>query len=116
MGNAVLECVEIETGPSPTWAVIWLHGLGADGQVVLMHDATLERTTNGTGAVSAMDLARLRLLDAGIRKGPALPGVCGLWPRGAGRARSFHGAASSPPALSATLTLPGASIAPLPTL
>jgi phospholipase/carboxylesterase len=27
----VLECVEIETGPSPAWAVIWLHGLGADG-------------------------------------------------------------------------------------
>jgi phospholipase/carboxylesterase len=27
----VLECVEIETGPNPTWAVIWLHGLGADG-------------------------------------------------------------------------------------
>ena len=23
--------VEIETGPSPTAAVIWLHGLGADG-------------------------------------------------------------------------------------
>lgn len=47
----------------------------ADGQVVLMHDATLERTTNGTGAVSAMDLARLRLLDAGIRKGPAFAGT-----------------------------------------
>ncbi len=25
------ECVEIETGPSPRHAVIWLHGLGADG-------------------------------------------------------------------------------------
>src|SRR3546814_16561203 len=27
----VLECVEIETGPNPAHAVIWLHGLGADG-------------------------------------------------------------------------------------
>ena len=28
---AVLETVEHETGPSPTWTVLWLHGLGADG-------------------------------------------------------------------------------------
>ncbi|MGE0873850.1 MAG: alpha/beta hydrolase [Burkholderiales bacterium] len=27
----LLPCVEIETGPSPDAAVIWLHGLGADG-------------------------------------------------------------------------------------
>jgi phospholipase/carboxylesterase len=26
-----LECVEVETGPDPRHAVIWLHGLGADG-------------------------------------------------------------------------------------
>ncbi len=26
-----LPTVEKETGPSPTWSVIWLHGLGADG-------------------------------------------------------------------------------------
>lgn len=26
-----LECIERETGPQPTHAVIWLHGLGADG-------------------------------------------------------------------------------------
>ena len=28
---AVLETVEKETGPAPAWSVIWLHGLGADG-------------------------------------------------------------------------------------
>jgi len=28
---ALLEAVEIETGPAPEAAVIWLHGLGADG-------------------------------------------------------------------------------------
>jgi phospholipase/carboxylesterase len=27
----MLDAVEIETGPRPQWAVIWLHGLGADG-------------------------------------------------------------------------------------
>lgn len=26
-----LDCVEIETGPNPRHAVVWLHGLGADG-------------------------------------------------------------------------------------
>jgi phospholipase/carboxylesterase len=33
MDNAtdLLETAEQETGPSPQWAVIWLHGLGADG-------------------------------------------------------------------------------------
>jgi phospholipase/carboxylesterase len=29
--SSVLETLEIETGPRPTAAVIWLHGLGADG-------------------------------------------------------------------------------------
>ena len=28
---ALLETVELETGPSPAWTVLWLHGLGADG-------------------------------------------------------------------------------------
>jgi phospholipase/carboxylesterase len=27
----VLDCIEKTTGPSPQWAIIWLHGLGADG-------------------------------------------------------------------------------------
>ena len=28
----LLECIEIEKGPPPTSSVIWMHGLGADGQ------------------------------------------------------------------------------------
>ena len=28
---ALLETVEHETGPQPQWSVLWLHGLGADG-------------------------------------------------------------------------------------
>lgn len=27
----VLDALETETGPSPEWSVLWLHGLGADG-------------------------------------------------------------------------------------
>src|SRR5690606_21197357 len=28
---ALLETIERETGPAPQWSVLWLHGLGADG-------------------------------------------------------------------------------------
>ncbi|MGH8600323.1 MAG: carboxylesterase, partial [Burkholderiales bacterium] len=27
----MLETIELETGPDPTATVIWMHGLGADG-------------------------------------------------------------------------------------
>lgn len=37
----------------------------ADGAIVLMHDRTVERTTNGRGAISALTLDELRALDAG---------------------------------------------------
>jgi phospholipase/carboxylesterase len=29
--SALLDTVEHETGPDPRWAIVWLHGLGADG-------------------------------------------------------------------------------------
>ena len=39
--------------------------LSSDGQLVLMHDATVDRTTDGTGAVSGQTIAQLKSLDAG---------------------------------------------------
>ena len=36
-----------------------------DGQLVVIHDKTVDRTTNGTGDVSQMTLAEIRKLDAG---------------------------------------------------
>ncbi|XP_036794981.1 glycerophosphodiester phosphodiesterase 1 isoform X6 [Oncorhynchus mykiss] len=39
-------------------------GFTADGEAVLMHDETVDRTTNGTGAVGTLRLAELRTLDA----------------------------------------------------
>uniref|UniRef100_A0A4W5R755 Glycerophosphodiester phosphodiesterase 1 n=1 Tax=Hucho hucho TaxID=62062 RepID=A0A4W5R755_9TELE len=39
-------------------------GFTADGVAVLMHDETVDRTTNGTGAVGTLRLAELRTLDA----------------------------------------------------
>lgn len=37
----------------------------ADGELVVFHDTTVERTTDGTGAVADKTLAELRALDAG---------------------------------------------------
>jgi glycerophosphoryl diester phosphodiesterase len=37
----------------------------ASGEVVVMHDETVDRTTNGTGKVQDLTLAQLRALDAG---------------------------------------------------
>lgn len=39
----------------------------ADGVPVLMHDETLDRTTNGSGPVDKMAFVQLRRLDAGLR-------------------------------------------------
>ena len=45
-----------------------------DGELVLMHDAKVDRTTNGTGLVKDMTLAEIKALDAGIRKGEQFTG------------------------------------------
>ena len=39
----------------------------ADGAVVVLHDATVDRTTDGTGPVRALRLAEVQALDAGYR-------------------------------------------------
>ncbi|MEO7003637.1 MAG: glycerophosphodiester phosphodiesterase family protein [Ktedonobacterales bacterium] len=39
----------------------------SDGELVILHDGTVNRTTNGRGAVATLDLATLRTLDAGAR-------------------------------------------------
>ncbi|CAM5301626.1 glycerophosphoryl diester phosphodiesterase [Streptomyces spiroverticillatus] len=39
--------------------------LSKDGALVVMHDADVDRTTDGHGPISAMSLAELRTLDAG---------------------------------------------------
>jgi glycerophosphoryl diester phosphodiesterase len=49
--------------------------LSRDGHVVVIHDFTVDRTTNGTGFVKDMTLADLRRLDAGSRFSPQFAGV-----------------------------------------
>lgn len=38
----------------------------ADGHLVCIHDATIDRTTNGTGAVSSLTLNEIQKFDAGM--------------------------------------------------
>ncbi|GMW01083.1 MAG: putative glycerophosphoryl diester phosphodiesterase [Candidatus Hydrogenedentota bacterium] len=48
--------------------------LSEDGQVVVIHDETVDRTTNGTGYVRELALHDLQNLDAGTWKGPEFEG------------------------------------------
>jgi glycerophosphoryl diester phosphodiesterase len=48
--------------------------LSADGVPVLMHDDTLDRTTNGRGRVARASLRAIKALDAGAWHGPAFAG------------------------------------------
>lgn len=41
-----------------------------DGQIMVIHDAAIERTTNGLGTVNEYSLAALQQLDAGYRFSP----------------------------------------------
>ena len=52
------------------WIEFDLHR-SADGHLVVIHDDTVDRTTNGHGKVSDMTLAELKALDAG--KGQRIP-------------------------------------------
>ena len=59
----------------------------ATGEVVVIHDDTVDRTTNGTGRVSAMSLAELRGLDAG--DGQRIPTLDEVIAETAGAPRPF---------------------------
>lgn len=64
----------------------------ADGHIVVIHDDTVDRTTDGSGAVADLTLAQLRSLDAGAwfsteYAGASIPTLAGLLERYKGR---FH--------------------------
>jgi glycerophosphoryl diester phosphodiesterase len=64
-----------------------VHGT-ADGALVVIHDATVERTTDGAGRVSDLTLAALKRLDAGYR-----------WTADGGRTFPFRGKGITIPTL-----------------
>ena len=47
----------------------------SDGKLVIMHDATVDRCTNGHGEVAAMTFDEIRKLDAGVKFGAAFQGT-----------------------------------------
>ncbi len=49
--------------------------LSRDGELVLMHDATVDRTTNGKGKVTELTFKELRALDAGAHKDERFTGT-----------------------------------------
>lgn len=60
----------------------------ADGSIVVLHDATVDRTTDGRGRVNALTLTELRKLDAGYR-----------WTNDGGRTYPYRGRGIRVPAL-----------------
>ena len=48
----------------------------ADEELVVLHDDTVDRTTDGSGSVAKMNLAELKQLDAGGWKGIEFSGEC----------------------------------------
>jgi glycerophosphoryl diester phosphodiesterase len=52
-----------------------------DGQLVVMHDGDVKRTTNGKGKVSALTFSEIRALDAGRWFGPQFSGIRVATPR-----------------------------------
>ena len=48
--------------------------LTRDGAAVVIHDETVDRTTDGRGKVAAMTLAEIKRLDAGVHRGAEFAG------------------------------------------
>ncbi len=70
---------ELPENTLPAFARAWQQGVRylemdchatRDGQIVVFHDATLERTTDGRGRISALSYAEVSRLDAGYRFSP----------------------------------------------
>jgi glycerophosphoryl diester phosphodiesterase len=57
----------------PDWIELDVHAT-SDGEIVVMHDATVDRTTDGTGSIGELTLAQIKALDAGSWKGAEFAG------------------------------------------
>jgi glycerophosphoryl diester phosphodiesterase len=47
----------------------------SDGKLVLSHDGTADRCTNGTGRIAQMTFEQVEALDAGVKSGPEFAGT-----------------------------------------
>ena len=72
----------------------------SDGHIVVIHDATVDRTTSGTGAISEMTIEELRRTDAGYNFSPD-----------GGGTRPYRGRGSKVPTLEEVLSeFPGVAV------
>ena len=83
--------VRLALEAEPDFIEVDVH-LSADGQVVVIHDADLERTTSGAGEVSKHTLQQLRGLDAGSWygaefAGEGIPTLAEVWQTARDRSR-----------------------------
>ncbi len=69
-----------------------MHGT-ADGKLVIMHDSTVDRTTNGSGRINEMTLAEIKALDAGYN-----------WSEDDGQTYPFRGMGITMPTLEEVFT------------
>ncbi|WP_160115991.1 glycerophosphodiester phosphodiesterase family protein [Candidatus Halocynthiibacter alkanivorans] len=69
-----LESVKAAAGMGVSWIETDVQ-FTADNQLVMIHDAELDRTTNGCGYVTQADLAAIRKLDAGSWMAPEFSGL-----------------------------------------
>lgn len=86
-----LAAIEAAFAVGATMVEVDVH-LSRDGIPVVIHDETLDRTTNGKGPVAAMTLRELSLLDAGSWKGATyrgerIPSLAALFMAAKGKGR-----------------------------
>lgn len=62
----------LEQGAQEVEFDLWPAG---DDEIVVCHDSTVDRTTNGTGAIKDLTWAYVSGLDAGVRQGPEWQGT-----------------------------------------
>ncbi len=98
--------------------------LSRDGELIVIHDATLSRTTNGRGRVAEHTLAELRALDAGTWKHeryagtrlPLLEEVIAMLPAGKRLFIEIKSGAYTVPTLAAVLARCGKPARQLPVI
>jgi glycerophosphoryl diester phosphodiesterase len=69
-----LPAISLSFNSGATWVEVDVR-LTLDSVAMLMHDPTVDRTTDGVGAIGLLSMAEVKMLDAGSNWGPAFVGT-----------------------------------------
>ena len=69
-----LPAISLSFNAGATWVEVDVR-LTLDSVAMLMHDPTVDRTTDGVGAIGLLSMAEVKMLDAGANWGPAFAGT-----------------------------------------